>query len=267
METKTIPLIPRTMKHVSPEFTFTEEEMKRIILEDDEQETGGTSHWDENLKEFCDEVFVSKHPCIEIINNQLKVCGIRQLDVLYEFGLNNTMHIHVNGLELFRGNFKPKRNFNSLRPCEIVYGYNIDCYWQKWQLVNLAGLNASKLLKQLNGKDLYETAQQKPLMPLTKAFVMMGRKGHYLVDTSDNTQISKPFNRGQGRLALIQFDYVSETIYINKCIWNCNDQKNFAFIQIPKSWKIKYVELGYPDYYSIKQLKNAKKWETKHTKE
>ena len=60
---------------VTPEFSFTEDEMREIVLKDDETESGGTAHFGETLKEFCVCVFelTIKHT-IEDINNALKIC-------------------------------------------------------------------------------------------------------------------------------------------------------------------------------------------------
>ena len=144
-----------------------------------------------------------------------------------------------------------------------MYAIDNNFAYRKCDIVKEGGNNAKALFEHLKDKkDLYTAKQEVACMTFMKAFMMTGCKNHYLQSPFDHCQITKPFNRGQGRLALCYFDFETETVIINKVIWNDYDKRHLQYVALPKSWKIKYVELGYPDYYEIKTLKKAKEWKS-----
>lgn len=52
-----------------------------IVLSDDDTEFGGLSHAGETLGEFLDEVGISINTPIEEVNNALKECGIKPINI------------------------------------------------------------------------------------------------------------------------------------------------------------------------------------------
>lgn len=75
----------------------------------------------------------------------------------------------------------------------------------------------------------------------------------------DYGQVNKVFNHGMGSLALFQFDGCKKSVYVNTVLANKSDWqvlKNFA-----PSYRPIAVQLGYPDWYFIKELYGAKKAE------
>lgn len=75
----------------------------------------------------------------------------------------------------------------------------------------------------------------------------------------DYGQVNKVFNHGMGSLALFQFDGCKKSVYVNTVLANKSDWQ--VLKNLAPSYQPIAVQLGYPDWYSIKMLFEAKKAE------
>lgn len=70
-------------------------------------------------------------------------------------------------------------------------------------------------------------------------------------------QVNKVFNHGMGSLALFQFDGCEKSVYVNTILANKSDWE--VLKKSAPDYKPIAVSLGYPDWYFIRELHNAKK--------
>lgn len=75
----------------------------------------------------------------------------------------------------------------------------------------------------------------------------------------DYAQVNKVFNHGTGSLALFQFDICEKFVFVNTVLANKSDWQ--VLKNLAPNYRPIAVSLGYPDWYSIKMLFEAKKVE------
>lgn len=73
------------------------------------------------------------------------------------------------------------------------------------------------------------------------------------------SQVNKVFNRGNGSLALFQFDGTEKSVYVNTILANKSDWQ--VLKEVVPDYRPIAVALGYPDWYETRQLYRAKKVE------
>lgn len=82
------------------------------------------------------------------------------------------------------------------------------------------------------------------------------KPGVYRKDDMLSSQVGKVFNNGQGVLAFAKFLTNEKTILVNKLLAKKSDidliESNFP------EWTIEFVELGYPDWYRVRNLENCR---------
>lgn len=75
----------------------------------------------------------------------------------------------------------------------------------------------------------------------------------------DYGQVNKVFNHGMGSLALFQFDEGEKSVYVNILQANKSDWR--VLKNLAPDYRPIAVQLGYPDWYFIRELYEAKKAE------
>lgn len=95
------------MKHIA-------ENVKDVFLKDDETSTGGVSHANETVGDFCADEDIDLHTSIDDLNNTLKECGIKPVS---RFDIRRT---YVNCAKDILASLKEHTEY-------VQYGQNVDC--------------------------------------------------------------------------------------------------------------------------------------------
>ncbi len=95
------------MKHIV-------ENVWNVILKDDETATGGTSHAEETVEEFCEDVGFDKNTSIDVLNEGLAECGIKPIT---KFDIRRNYQNCANDIT---ASLKEHTEY-------VQYGQNVDC--------------------------------------------------------------------------------------------------------------------------------------------